>query len=138
MRLERELFGDWCSSIFRPSYGNQRSRIAFEETLDKVNEELGKTKGPFFLEELSIVDLQFVTHVERMLASVPYWAGFKIRGATAPDDGQILILGLTLLRRCLAIWPLKAITIRTSKISHHNMGRGTTILAQTPRCTRVL
>lgn len=80
MRLERELFGDWCGLVFRPSYGNQQSRVAFEETLDVVDQQLGKTKGPFFLEDLSIVDLQFVTHIERMLASVPYWAGFKIRG----------------------------------------------------------
>ena len=80
MRLERELFGDWCSLVFRPSYGNRQSRNAFEETLDVVNQQLGITKGPFFLEELSIVDLQFVTHIERMLASVPYWSGFRIRG----------------------------------------------------------
>jgi glutathione S-transferase len=80
MRLERQLFGDWCNLVFRPSYGSTKSRATFEDTLDVVNQQLAVTEGPFFLEELSIVDLQYVTHVERMLASVPYWAGFVVRG----------------------------------------------------------
>ena len=67
--------------MFRPSFGQKQSRRAFEDTLDVVEEQLGVTPGPFFLKQgLSIVDLQFVSHIERMLASVPYWAGFKIRG----------------------------------------------------------
>ena len=81
MRLERQLFSDWCGLVFRPSYGQKQSRVMFEETLDVVEGQLGQVPGPFFLKQgISIVDLQFVTHIERMLASVPYWAGFKIRG----------------------------------------------------------
>ncbi len=86
MKLERQLFGDWCGLVFRPSYGQKQSRIMFEETLDVVEEQLGLMPGPFFLKQgLSIVDLQFVTHIERMLASVPYWAGFKIRGGKGSE-----------------------------------------------------
>lgn len=85
MRLERKLFGDWCNLVFRPSFGQASTRNQFEDTLDIVNEQLSITSGPFFLKELSIVDLQFVTHVERMAASVPMWKGFNIRGKY-PND----------------------------------------------------
>ena len=79
MRLERNLFSLWCNLVFRPSMGSG-SRKSFEEGLDAVNEELNRTDGPWFLSYLSIVDLTYVTHVERMCASVAYWCGFKIRG----------------------------------------------------------
>ena len=55
-------------------------RRAFEETLDEVNRELSVTEGPWFLSDLTIVDLTYITHVERMCASVAYWSGFKVRG----------------------------------------------------------
>ena len=84
MRLERQLFSEWCGLVFRPSIGpgGGRARQTFEMTMDLVDKELGKTDGPWFLggESPSIVDLQYITHVERMAASVPYWKGFKIRG----------------------------------------------------------
>jgi glutathione S-transferase len=79
MRLERESFSAWCGLVFRPSFGGG-SRKYFEEVLDEIDRELGLTEGPWFLSYLSIVDLTFITHVERMCASVAYWGGFKVRG----------------------------------------------------------
>lgn len=78
MRLERDLFTRWCNLLFR--YGGGSSRKRFEEGLDAVNKELEVTTGPWFLDQLSIVDLTYITHIERMCASVSYWSGFKIRG----------------------------------------------------------
>jgi glutathione S-transferase len=78
MRLERQLFGLWCNLVFRGAMGNGPRR-AFEEGLDEVDRELRATPGPWFLSSLSIVDLTYVTHVERMCASVAYWSGFKVR-----------------------------------------------------------
>ena len=79
MRLERSIFGLWCNLVFRGALGNGPRR-AFEEGLDEVNKELTVTSGPWFLNDLSIVDLTYITHVERMCASVAYWSGFKVRG----------------------------------------------------------
>lgn len=81
MKLERDLFGLWCNLIFRPSFPGNSSIRKFEECLVMVNNELNMTEGPWFLSSLSIVDLQFVTHVERMLASCLFWSGLKIRNS---------------------------------------------------------
>lgn len=81
MRLERELFGAWCDLVFRSSFGGG-SRKRFEATMDRVDRAIGEdSNGPWFLgKDLTIVDLTYITHVERMCASVPYWCGFKVRG----------------------------------------------------------
>lgn len=50
-----------------------------------MNQELGVTSSPWFLDELSIVDLTYITHVERMCASVAYWSGRQIRGDRWPN-----------------------------------------------------
>mmetsp|Transcript_32567 Transcript_32567/g.46971 ORF Transcript_32567/g.46971 Transcript_32567/m.46971 type:complete len:487 (+) Transcript_32567:45-1505(+) len=81
MKLERLLFGLWCDLIFRPSFGGN-ARKRFEDCLDEVNEELCVCEGPWFLSFLSIVDLTFVTHVERMCASAAYWGALNLRGQT--------------------------------------------------------
>lgn len=78
MRLERELFGVWCNLVFRPSIGDG-ANSRFEACLGEVDRELGVTSSPWFLDELSIVDLQYITHIERMLASCAYWSGLKVR-----------------------------------------------------------
>ena len=49
-----------------------------------MNKELTVTSSPWFLNELSIVDLTYITHVERMCASVAYWSGRQIRGDRWP------------------------------------------------------
>lgn len=81
LNLERELFSAWCGYVFRPGVsGRQR----FEQVLQRVEAALGEVKGvPWFLDFTdgpSLVDLQYVSHVERMIASVPYWKGHAIRG----------------------------------------------------------
>eukprot|EP01031_Cornospumella_fuschlensis_P044347 gene44347-54230_t len=78
MRLERDLFSRWCSLLFRPSRGDS-ARLYFEEGLDLVNQELSVSPGPWFLSYLSVVDLTFVSHVERMCASLAYWSNLRIR-----------------------------------------------------------
>ena len=53
-------------------------------TLQRVDEALGETSGPWFLDSSdhpTLVDLQYVSHVERMLASVLYWKGLQLRGS---------------------------------------------------------
>lgn len=80
MRLERSLFGDWCNLVFRGGPGT--SAVGrFESTMMAVDRELAQTPGPWFLDDLSIVDLTFVTHVERMCASCLYWSGLDIRAS---------------------------------------------------------
>merc|ERR1719214_197005 len=56
---------------------------AFDATLRKVDDALGETSGPWFMggDAPTIVDLQYVSHIERMNASVLYWKGVKLRGS---------------------------------------------------------
>ena len=83
LQLERQLFGAWCSLTFQPGKGlldsNERN---FVSTLKKVDEALLATPGPWFLggDAPSLVDLQYISHVERMIASVLYWKNLKLRG----------------------------------------------------------
>ena len=97
-RLERELFSWWCNLIFRPesSLGGGMSSLigavmggevsgamkGFMDCLDKVDSALRSTKGPWFLgsDHPMMIDLIFVSHIERMLASCAYWKGLQIRG----------------------------------------------------------
>ena len=107
LALERDLFGAWCQLVFRPdetdAFGGllemfgvgpasgdekqgespSRALLAFEAKLGQVDAALGETPGPWFLggEAPSIVDLQYVSHIERMNASVLYWKGVKLRGS---------------------------------------------------------
>ena len=80
--LERDLFSAWCSLTFQPGKGifdgNERN---FLETLRKVDDALKETDGPWFLggDAPSLVDLQYISHVERMLASLLYWKGLPLR-----------------------------------------------------------
>ena len=71
--LERRLFGSWCNYVFRG-----QGKGAFEKDLRAVNDAI---EGPFFTgNDLSIVDLQYVSHIERMSASVAYWKADVLRG----------------------------------------------------------
>jgi len=83
LRLERELFSAWCSLTFQPGKGlMDRNERAFLGTLARVDAALGETSGPWFLgsSHPTLVDLQYVSHVERMLASCLYWKGLQLRG----------------------------------------------------------
>jgi len=83
LNLERELFGAWCSYLFRPEMpligGSEGD---FTSVLQIVDSELGKnTESPFFLpyQHPTIVDMQYVSHVERSVASAMYYKGYDIR-----------------------------------------------------------
>ena len=82
--LERELFGAWCSLTFQPGKGlMDRNERVFMGTLQRVDDALGESDGPWFLDSdyPTLVDLQYVSHVERMLASALYWKGLQIRNS---------------------------------------------------------
>jgi predicted NAD-dependent protein-ADP-ribosyltransferase YbiA (DUF1768 family) len=42
------------------------------------------TSSPWFLDEMTIIDLTYITHIERMCASVAYWSGMQMRGNRWP------------------------------------------------------
>jgi len=83
LSLERELFGAWCQLTFQPGRGlMDRNERAFLSTLQRVEDALGETSGPWLLEgdHPTLVDLQYISHLERMLASTLYWKGMQLRG----------------------------------------------------------
>jgi glutathione S-transferase len=83
--LERELQSIWFSLVFYPvDEGDalDKAKENFWNTLEKVNDELGMTPGPWFLggDAPSLVDIQYIPTVERMIATVLYWKGLVIQG----------------------------------------------------------
>eukprot|EP00968_Pinguiococcus_pyrenoidosus_P026110 scaffold7052_cov254-Pinguiococcus_pyrenoidosus.AAC.115 len=116
LRLERELFSAWCQWCFRPDFGDMNKRnfevrwallggwqvlhVTFfdfhgvctvssrgQEVLGRVDAALGDLPGPFFMgEEMSIVDLVYVSHVERQVSSLLYWKGYQIRSHRGAED----------------------------------------------------
>ena len=51
-----------------------------DEVLRRVDSELSRSPGPYFLgAELSLVDIMFTPFLERMAASLPYYKGFEVR-----------------------------------------------------------
>lgn len=90
LRLERELFGAWCSYLFRPEMpfiGSSDSD--FTAALEAIDKELGRdSKSAFFLpyNHPTIVDMQYVSHVERAIASAMYYKGYDIRKRFANID----------------------------------------------------
>ena len=83
MDLEKELQRDWFSLVFYPVDGEDlaKARQNLFDTLHRVDDALSETKGPWFLggDDPSIVDLQFVVSMERLVASALYWKGLAIR-----------------------------------------------------------
>lgn len=79
LQLERQLFGLWCQYLFRPEA--RRSITEFEAGLGKVDAVLASGDTPWFLNysHPTLVDMQYVSHVERMIASALYCKGFDIR-----------------------------------------------------------
>jgi glutathione S-transferase len=81
-RLERLLFRAWCSWLCYParsSQEEQRNRDQFKETVTTVEEALGSTPGPYFLDQFSTADVIFTPYVERMNASLYYYKGYSLR-----------------------------------------------------------
>ncbi|MBD2256115.1 glutathione S-transferase family protein [Pseudanabaena sp. FACHB-2040] len=81
-QLERLLFRAWCTWLCYPARSaseEQRSREQFTAVMAKVEEALGRTPGPYFLEEFSTADVVFTPYVERMNASLYYYKGYSLR-----------------------------------------------------------
>ncbi|MDX2213809.1 MAG: glutathione S-transferase family protein [Oculatellaceae cyanobacterium bins.114] len=81
-RLERLLFRAWCTWLCYPITSPQqerRSREQFTEVVDKVEQALANTPGPYFLEEFGTADVIFTPYVERMNASLYYYKGYSLR-----------------------------------------------------------
>lgn len=81
-RLERLLFRAWCAWLCYPTRSareDQRSREQFVAVLYEVEEALGQTPGPYFLEEFGTADVVFTPYVERMNASLYYYKGYSLR-----------------------------------------------------------
>jgi len=81
-RLERLLFRAWCSWLCYPTRSpkqDQYNREQFKEVVTKVEEALGSTPSPYFLDDFSTVDVIFTPYVERMNASLFYYKGYSLR-----------------------------------------------------------
>ena len=81
-KLERLLFRAWCEWLCRraiDSREEQRHREQFLGVVALVEEALGSTPSPYFLEEFSTADVIFTPYVERMNASLYYYKGYSLR-----------------------------------------------------------
>ncbi len=81
-RLERILFRAWCEWLCRPMSSErqeQRHREQFVEVMSKVEDVLGSTPSPYFLDEFGTGDVIFTPYVERMNASLYYYKGYSLR-----------------------------------------------------------
>jgi len=81
-QLERLLFRAWCAWLCRPANSDreeQRNHESFTGIVARVEEALGRTPGPYFLEEFSTADVIFTPYVERMNASLYYYKGYSLR-----------------------------------------------------------
>lgn len=86
--LHNELVRDWFSLVFYPVEGEKlaSARGSLLDCVRRVDNALALSpNSPWFLggEAPSIVDLQFIPSVERMLASTLYWKGLRLRGPDA-------------------------------------------------------
>ena len=89
LNLERQLFRDWCTLTFRPGKGIfDAHEKALLKTMGQVDAALRSTAGPWFLggDAPSLVDLQYISHIERMLASLLYWKGVRAPEPRTPHN----------------------------------------------------
>lgn len=81
-QLERLLFRAWCMWLCQPARSaaaDQRAGEQFVGIVQRVEQALSSTPGPFFLPEFSTGDVVFVPYVERMNASLYYYKGYSLR-----------------------------------------------------------
>ncbi len=81
-QLERLLFRAWCvwlCSKAGSSQQEQRNREQFIAVVARVEEALGRTPSPYFLDSFGIVDVIFTPYLERMNASLYYYKGYSLR-----------------------------------------------------------
>ncbi|CAB9509865.1 IN2-1 homolog B [Seminavis robusta] len=88
LSLEQALQQDWFSLVFYPVSGEalQKANKTMLHTLAKVDQELSVTDRPWFLggDTPSLVDIQYIADMERIIPSVLYWKGWDIRSCTLP------------------------------------------------------
>uniref|UniRef100_A0A061QXR9 Glutathione S-transferase n=1 Tax=Tetraselmis sp. GSL018 TaxID=582737 RepID=A0A061QXR9_9CHLO len=78
MRLERALFGKWMQWL-TSGWNHEGLKQDFCKTLDLADKHL-RSQGPFFLgADISLVDINFVPFLERMVASLLYYKGLNVR-----------------------------------------------------------
>jgi len=84
--LEKQFAGAWLGWLRAPAALSAGARANFEATLGRVDGALSSTTGGFFLgADLSLVDLLFVSFLERAEASLLFYKGFRVRdGARFP------------------------------------------------------
>ena len=86
LELEQELQRAWFSLTFYPVKEEAlvKANQTFLETLARVDQALGSTESPWFLggDGPSLVDIQYITLMERIAPSVLYWKGLDIRSLT--------------------------------------------------------
>ncbi len=81
-RLERTLFRAWCEWLcrfFKSEEQEQKYRQQFVEVMQRVEQVLGDTPSPYFLDEFGTADVIFTPYVERMNASLYYYKGYSLR-----------------------------------------------------------
>ncbi len=81
-QLERLLFRAWCMWLCQPARSpaaDHRAGEQFVGMVQRVEQALASTPGPFFLPEFSTADVVFVPYVERMNASLYYYKGYSLR-----------------------------------------------------------
>jgi glutathione S-transferase len=82
-RLERDLFRAWCQWLCYPSRSSKEEKSnqrQFQKVAQGVDSILESTKGSFFLDTFSTVDIVFAPYIERMAASLFYYKGFDLKG----------------------------------------------------------
>ena len=81
-RLERLLFRAWCAWLCYPtsSPGQElENRAQFKQVVIEVENALGVSPSPYFLNEFGTVDVIFTPYLERMNASLYYYKGYSLR-----------------------------------------------------------
>jgi glutathione S-transferase len=82
--MEQKLQRAWFSLTFYPVAGEALAiaRSNLMEVMQQINKMLGINSGPWFLggNAPSIVDINYITTLERIIPSVLYWKGITIRG----------------------------------------------------------
>ena len=56
-------------------------KAEFEAQLAKMEEALGRTDGPFFLSEFSLVDITYIPSMQRLASQLGHFRGFHLRGS---------------------------------------------------------
>jgi glutathione S-transferase len=69
----------WLCQPARSAAADQRAGEQFVGIVQRVEQALSSTPGPFFLPEFSTGDVVFVPYVERMNASLYYYKGYSLR-----------------------------------------------------------